>query len=385
MHPSRCLNLHDFEQAARRRLPRAIFEFIAKGSEDGESQAANREAFRRVRLVPRVLRDTSRRGTDCIALGLPWSAPFGVAPMGALGVAGFQADLALARACREEGIPFVLSGASLVRLERVAAENAGAWFQMYPSQDESDNRKLIERLRAAGFAALVVTVDVPVGGNRENDARNGYSSPLRPSPRLVADALLHPRWLCGALLRTLLAEGLPQFENYGSGRAPMFGFRPARAHRRDTLSWDWLRRLREDWPGRLVLKGLLAPEDAAAAAQAGIDAVIVSNHGGRQLDGAIAPLTALPAIRARAPGLELRLDGGVRRGTDILNAAGLGASLAFIGRPFVYAATIGGESGARRAIALLKAELRRDLALLGCRSPGEAADRLSFHDPLLEG
>jgi L-lactate dehydrogenase (cytochrome) len=296
--------------------------------------------------------------------------------MGVMGVAAFRADLILARVCREQNIPFVLSGASLVALERVAAENPDAWFQMYATQAEEDNAALLRRVQASGLRTLVVTVDVPVGGNRETDVRNGYSSPLRPSPRLVADALRHPRWLLGAFARTLLHEGLPHFENYGGSRAPMFGFKPARVHRRDHLSWDWLRGIRERWPGQLVLKGILAPEDVDAAVAIGVDAAIVSNHGGRQLDGAQAPLLALPALAARRGSMELLLDGGVRRGTDVLKAVGMGASLAFIGRPFLYAVAVGGEAGAARAIALLKAELLRDLALLGCCGVSEVAPRL---------
>lgn len=377
MGHSRCLNLLEYEEAARQRLPRAIFEFISRGSQDGISHAGNREAFRQIDLVPRVLRDTSRRTSACTVLGCSWSAPFGVAPMGAMGIAAFQADLAIARACREENIPFVLSGSSLVSLERVAAENPAAWFQMYPSEDHAANAKLLNRLKASGLGTLVVTADVPVPGNRENDVRNGYSSPLRPTPRLAAGALLRPRWLLGTFARTILKEGVPHFENFPAGRAPMLGFQPVRSHRRDSLSWDWLKKVRDTWPGLLILKGILAPEDAAEAAALGVDGVMVSNHGGRQFDGAPPPVMAIPAMLPSLQGMALMADSGFRRGSDVLKAIALGSAMTFVGRPFVYAAAVGGEEEVRRAISLLKTEIDRDLALLGCQALPEVRHRLT--------
>ncbi len=378
----RFLNLHDFEAAARRRLPRAIYEYISYGSQDGVSLAANRAVFDKVRMLPRVMQDTSRRTTACRVMGTEWSAPFGIAPMGVMGVAAFRADLLMARVCLEERIPFVLSGSSLFSLERVAAVNPQTWFQMYPSQDDGENQRLLQRVWASGLCTLVVTVDVPVGGNRENDLRNGYSSPLRPSVKLALDALLHPRWLAGTFGRTLLREGLPHFENFAAGRAPMFALKATRVHRRDTLDWNWLRSVRDKWAGKLLLKGVLSPLDAQAAAAIGIDAVIVSNHGGRQLDTASPPLRVLPEMAMQAGAMELLYDSGVRRGADVIKAVGLGARMALVGRPFIFAAAAAGEEGVRRAVTLLKSEIHRDLALLGSCGMDDLAGRLAVDFPL---
>lgn len=359
------LCLADFERAARRRLPAAIHGFIEGGSEDEASLRGNRAAFDALRLVPRVLVDTSARGTATTVLGHDWAAPFGIAPMGAVGVAAFEGDLALATAAARANIPFVLSSASLVPMERVVAANPNAWFQIYPSSERARNERLLARVAGCGFGTLVVTVDVPVSGNREENTRRGYSSPLRPTPRMVVDALRHPRWLCGSFLRGIARGGMPHFENMAEERAPMLAWKAARRlHRRDDLGWDDLRRLRDAWPGRLVVKGLLAPDDARLAHEAGADAVIVSNHGGRQLDGTLAPLAALPGVVARATGAVF-VDGGVRRGTDVVKALATGAHLAFVGRPFLYAAAVAGQDGVARAIELLRAELLRDMALLG--------------------
>ncbi len=366
---ARYLNLGDFEPAARSRLPRCIFEYIEGGSEEGAAVRANRAAFDDWHWQPRVLRDTSDRDCAVTTLGREWAAPFGIAPMGAMGLAALQADLVLARAAALANIPFVLSGSSLVAMERVIRENPQAWFQAYLSVDAAENQRLVDRVQDSGFQTLVITVDVPVGGNRERDVRNGYTSPLRPTPRLMLDGVLHPRWLVGTLLRSLAREGMPYFENYPLARVPMISMRATRPHRRDNLDWDDLRRLRDRWPGRLVLKGVLAPEDLRAARDAGVDAVVVSNHGGRQLDGAVPPLRALPALQAEAAGMELLLDSGVRRGTDVLKALALGAGHVLLGRPFLYAAVVGGQEGVARAVALLRAEILRDLALLGCARP----------------
>ena len=209
-----------------------------------------------------------------------------------------------------------------------------------------------------------------MGGNRERDVRNGYTSPLRPSMGLAVDGLLHPRWLLGTVLRSLWREGMPHFENFALARVPMVSWRAIRPHKRDNLAWDDLRRLRDQWKHRLVLKGILSPEDARLAQEVGVDAVIASNHGGRQLDGAVSPLRQLRAIREQAGTLPVLYDSGIRRGTDVLKAMALGASHVFLGRPFLYAAIAGGELGALHAIDLLKTEILRDMALLGQRDLG---------------
>ncbi|HYF16691.1 MAG TPA: alpha-hydroxy acid oxidase, partial [Ramlibacter sp.] len=261
--------------------------------------------------------------------------------------------------------PFVLSGASLVRMERVAEANPRTWFQLYAAEAAADNEQLLRRAAACGIGTLVVTVDVAVSGNREDDVRNGYTSPLRPTARLALGALARPRWLWGTALRTWRQEGLPHFENFSADRAPVLSRTATRVHRRDTFDWASLARLREVWRGQLVLKGLLAEQDAELARRAGVDAVVVSSHGGRQLSTAVGPARALPDIAGAAGGMAVFCDGSVRRGGDVAKLCALGASLAFIGRPMLYAAAVGGVAGVRHAIGLVKQELLRDLALLG--------------------
>lgn len=375
---SRHLCLQDFEATARRRLPRAVFDYIRGGAEEGASLKANRRQFDAWGFRPAALVDTHGRHTRNQVLGDTWSLPLGIAPMGACGLASFRADLAMAAAAAKANIPYVLSGASLLPLERILAINPDTWFQAYLPPEPEAVSALLRRAEVAGCRTLVITADVPVLGYREADIRNGFASPLRPSWRLAWDGLSHPAWLLGTFLHTLWREGMPHFENFGGGRgAPLLSrHAPPRRHQRDRLDWEGVARLRDAWPHRLILKGLLDPEDGRRAAGQGIDAAWISNHGGRQLDGAVAPLTVLREFAAAAPALPLLCDGGVRRGTDILKAMGLGAGQVFIGRPFLYAAVAGGEAGVLHAIELLRAELDRDLALLGCRQMGEVAARL---------
>jgi L-lactate dehydrogenase (cytochrome) len=226
---------------------------------------------------------------------------------------------------------------------------------------------LIERVARAGFETLVVTVDSQVAGNRENNIRAGFSTPLRPTLRLAWDGITHPRWLAGTFLRTLLRHGMPHFENnFATRGAPILSPSVLRDYSdRGHLHWEHWRMVRAMWKGRLVIKGVLDPRDARRAHESGADGVIVSNHGGRQLDGAIAPLRVLPSIVDACPDIPVMIDGGIRRGTDVLKALALGAKFVFLGRPFGFAAAIGGEAGALHAIRLLAAEIDRNMAMLG--------------------
>ncbi|MGH7189396.1 MAG: alpha-hydroxy acid oxidase [Acetobacteraceae bacterium] len=362
------LALEDLERLARRHLPRFLMGFVEGGVESNATRTANRAAFAAWGLRPRVLIDTTRRSQARALLTQRYAAPFGIAPMGGTMLSARNGDLALARAAAAANIPFILSGASLVPLEAVIAVNPAAWFQAYVPGDRARIAALAERLGDAGYATLVVTADVPVAANRENNVRNGFSLPLRPTPRLAFDALSHPRWLVGTALATFLKSGMPHFENMAASRgAPVLSPDAERSlGRRDSLSWTDIAWLRQRWPGKLLIKGVLTAEDARIARETGLDGVIVSNHGGRQLDYAIASLDALAAVKAEAGGMAVALDGGVRRGTDVLKALALGADFVFLGRPFLYAAAIGGEVGARHAISLLSEEIDRDLAMLGC-------------------
>ncbi|MBZ9558517.1 alpha-hydroxy-acid oxidizing protein [Halomonas coralii] len=364
---ARLNNLHDFEAAARRHLPRAIFAYIANAAEDGHSLEANRDAFDDYAFVPRVLVDVSRVTQQTTLLGLPMASPFGIAPMGLGALWAYRADVVLADAARAAGIPMIMSGSSLIRMETLGGQGESTWFQAYLPAGREAIEALIARVQAAGFTTLVITLDTPVATNPDNNRRAGFSSPLKPSPRLAWDGLSHPGWLFGTFLRTLTRHGMPHFENnYASRGAPIFSPHVNRdISDRGHLNWDDLAFIRERWPGRLVLKSVLHPADAARARALGVDALIVSNHGGRQLDGALSPLRALPDILAAAGDLPVMIDSGFRRGTDVLKALALGAAFVFIGRPFAYAAAVGGEAGVAHAIDLLTAEIRRDMALLG--------------------
>ena len=367
------LALEDFEAAARSRLPRSIHAFAAAGSEGGLTVAGNREAFRRTRILPRMFRNVAARTTRTTLFGREWAAPFGIAPMGLTAAARFDGDLILARSAQAANLPFILSGASSIPIEEVMRATPESWFQVYLTGHPEIDAAMTDRFVAAGVKVLVITADTPVAPSRELSIRSGgLNLPLRLNSRLVVDVLLHPGWIGTTLLPTLTRRGIPRFVNAGIGPASRWidanPGGPGAA--RDKLHWDDIARIRERWPGKLVIKGLLAPDDASEARRIGADGVIVSNHGGRQLDGTVATLDALPGIAAVAGDMAVMLDGGVRRGGDIVRALALGASFVFVGRPMLYAAAAFGEAGVHHALALLETEFARALALAGCRDPG---------------
>lgn len=363
----RMLSLHDFEAAARRILPKPLYAYVSGAVEDGQSERGNRRAYDDYGFRPKVLVDVSRRGTRCTVLGREYAAPVGVAPMGIAALTSYRGDVMLARAAAEAGVPCIMSGSSLIRLETVMEAAPGTWFQAYLPGDGAQIAALIDRVAAAGVDTLVLTVDTPVAANRENNVRAGFSTPLRPSVGLAWQGVTHPRWLICTFLRTLARHGMPHFENnYATRGAPILSGNVLRDFSdRGHLNWQHVAAIRKTWRGRMVLKGILHPDDARAARAHGMDAVIVSNHGGRQLDGSVSPLHALPAIVDAAGGMDVMLDSGVRRGTDALKAMALGARCVFVGRPFNYAATVAGQRGVAHAIALIVEEIRRNMGLLG--------------------
>jgi L-lactate dehydrogenase (cytochrome) len=369
----RILCLDDFEPAARRHLPRPLFSYVSGGVEDFVTLRDNRAVFGEYGFVPRVLVGVGNRTQAVDLLGTKYAHPFGIGPMGIAAMTAYRGDLVLARAAAKANLPMVMSGSSLIRLEEITAANPDAWFQAYLPGDVAQIDALVERVARSAFRTLVITVDSQVAGNRENNVRAGFSTPLRPTPRLAWDGLTHPRWLAGTFLRTLLRHGLPHFENnYATRGAPILSRSVVRDYSdRGHLTWEHLARIRRMWPGTLVVKGILDPRDAQIARDAGADGIVVSNHGGRQLDGAGAPLRALPAIVAACPDFPVMLDGGIRRGTDVLKALCLGARFVFAGRPFGFAAAVGGEAGVRHAIAILATEILRDLAMLGATRIGD--------------
>jgi L-lactate dehydrogenase (cytochrome)/(S)-mandelate dehydrogenase len=382
--PLRAYNIADLREIARQRLPRGLFEYVDRGVEDEVSLRNNRAAFERIRLRPRVLVDVSRRSQAITLLGHEQAMPIVIAPTGAAGILWHEGEIALARAAAAAGVPFTLATGSLTAMERVAEQAGGRiWFQLYMYSDRSLSYRLAERARVAGLEALIVTVDSPVFSNREYNLRNGFTIPLSYTARNVADVLRHPRWLTGVLLRYLATTGMPGYENYPPEVRTTITARPmGRALKlNDALNWEDVRTLRKLWPRTLVLKGILRREDAELAAACGVDGVIVSNHGGRVVDGAVAPIEVLPAIvDAVGSRITVMVDSGFRRGTDVVKALALGARAVLIGRATLYGTAAAGEAGAARAIAILREEIDRTLALLGCASVG-ALTRDHVHPP----
>lgn len=374
----RYLSLDDFEATARRRLPKFLYGYIAGGTETDASVRDNRMAFDGYGFVPRVLNDVSSRDQTTKLFSKTYAAPFGIAPMGSAALCAYRGDAVLARAAATMNLPMCLSAASLITLEDVKRENPAAWYQAYLAGDASRIEPLVDRVAAAGYDTFVVAADVPVPSNRENNIRNGFQIPLSIAPRVVWGALTHPHWLFGTWMRTLMNYGMPHFENMDATRGP-----PALAKnlmrnigKRDQLGWKHVELIRRRWKGKLVVKGLIAPADAHIAREIGVDGIIVSNHGGRQLDCTVSSLRTLPEIASQANGMTVMLDGGIRRGTDVLKALALGARFVFIGRPFLFAAVAGGEAGVQRALTLLRDEVDRDMALLGIRNLDEVSPEL---------
>lgn len=364
------LCLDDFEAAARRHLPAPLFAYVSGGVERNNSLLGNARAFDAYAFVTRVLVHTARRSTQVQLFGQRWNAPFGIAPMGICALTAYRGDVVLAQAAARAQVPMVVSGSSLTRLEDVVRANPDAWFQAYLPGQDAEIVPLIERVKAAGYQTLVVTLDTAIAANRENNVRAGFSTPLRPSLRLAWQGLTHPRWLLGTFVRTLLRHGMPHFENNFARRgAPILSAHVLRdLSDRGHLTWEHIRLIRSLWPGTLVLKGILDVRDARLAVEHGADGIIVSNHGGRQLDSSVAPLRVLPGIVQACPEVPVMIDSGFRRGTDVLKALALGAKFVFVGRPFNYAAAVAGEAGVDRALALLQTEVSRNMAMLGVSS-----------------
>ncbi|WHO76995.1 alpha-hydroxy acid oxidase [Rhizobium sp. BT03] len=362
------LCLDDFEPKAKRHLPKPLYGYISGGSETNASLRKNVEAFQAYAFRPRVLQDVSTRSTATTLFGQAYAAPFGIAPMGISALMAYRGDIVLAAGAAQVGIPMIMSGSSLIRLEEVVAAAPATWFQAYLPGEPERIDALVDRVAAAGFGTLLLTVDTATLPNRENNIRAGFSTPLRPSLALAWQGVSHPQWTIGTFLRTIARHGIPHFENsYATRGAPIIASNITRDFgRRDHLNWSHLERIRNRWSGKLIVKGILHPDDAVRAAETGADGVIVSNHGGRQLDGAISPLAALPEIVERlGDRIPIMIDGGFRRGTDIIKALALGARFVFVGRPFLYAAAVAGLPGVLRAADILKSELHSNMALLG--------------------
>lgn len=372
-------NAETMRAAARRRLPRFVFDFVDGGAHGENALARNRHALDAIRLVPRILAGNEHRSTRTTLFGRGIAAPFGIAPIGMANLVRPGTDMALARAAAAAAIPYALSTAGTTAMEDIARAAPESWFQLYVGRNADIVDDLIRRADDAGFPALIVTADVPTPGKRVRDLVNGFALPLKPTLRLGLDLIRHPAWA----LR-IAAGGAPRFANLeryspaGASTQSLAQLMAAQSSAR--LDWSLLARIRERWPRKLILKGVMRADDALRATALGIDAIAISNHGGRQLDAAPAPIEVLPAIRAAVGAdMPLILDGGVRTGEDIARALVLGADLVLLGRPFLYSiAALGLESGPAVLIALLTDEFDRAMGQLGAAMPAQLDQNLLF-------
>lgn len=379
------LNIDDLHRIARGRLPRGMYEFIERGTEDDVATRANKAAYAQFSLRPQVLRDVSKRDTTCELFGRPMAMPVIVAPTGAAGLMWYEGELAVARAAAAAAVPFTLSTASLTSMERIAAEAPGRlWFQLYMWPDRTMSHDLVRRAQAAGFEALMVTVDTAVAPNREFNVHNGFSFPFRLNARNAFDILAHPRWLLSVIARYKLTTGMPKFENFPKAlQQSLTGGPKGRPSlpKNDALRWEDFRDLRRLWAGPLMIKGILHPDDAEMAVRCGADAVIVSNHGGRNLDTSIAPLLALEDILEQVGGrIPVLVDGGITRGSDVVKALALGAKAVLSGRAPLWGLATNGEAGVAQALSILREETRRVLGQVGCSKVGELGPHLLWRN-----
>lgn len=369
----RAANIGDLREIARRRLPGGIFDYIDGGAEDETSLRGNTAAFARYGFRPRVMRDVSHVDTSVDLLGHRLGSPLVFSPTGFTRIAHSQGELAVARVAGAHGLPYALSTLSTRSIEEVAAVTTGPkWFQVYVWRDRGMVRDMLRRAAACGYDTIMITVDTAVLGRRERDVRRGFTLPPKLGPGTLVDGLRHPAWTWDFVRHEPIT-----FANVagsgpdGSGTAVTLSdfiseqFDPA-------LSWDDLDWFRSEWQGKVLLKGVQTVEDAVTAVQRGADGVMLSNHGGRQLDGAPAPVDLVRPVReALGPGATVICDGGVRRGGDIVKAIALGADACTMGRTYLYGLGAAGEAGVERAHAMLTDELRRAMQLCGVRTIAE--------------
>lgn len=357
----------DLRARARRRVPRMAFDFLDGGAGEEEAVRESAAALARTKLLPRTMRDVSRRSLAVELFGAHWRAPIGISPVGMANVMWPRTDETLAALAQEAGIPYVLSTAATTSIERIAEiAPDSAWFQLYVSEDDDIALDMMRRAHEAGIGVLVLTVDVPLPGKRYRDMRNGFALPLRPSASNILDLAAKPRWIIETL-----KNGTPTFANYEpyardkTGGQQLAAFMAGQVS--PNLGLERIRKLRDAWPGIFVIKGVLAAEDAVVAAELGADGVIVSSHGGRQLEATPAPIDMLAGVvDAAGDRLTVMMDGGIRSGADIVKAYALGARFVFSGRCFVFGVCAGGAAGARRAFDVLVGECDQALGQVGC-------------------
>lgn len=360
------VNIEDLRKLAKKRLPKIAYDFIEGGTDDETGLVTNEQAFRQARIVPRYLVDVSVRDQSTTLFGRTYSSPIGIAPTGLAGLFRRGADLMLAEAARDANVPFIMSGSSTGSIEDLGklAPDHG-WYQLYSSKDEAISEDLIKRTADAGLKTLVFTVDVPEGSNRERNIRNGWGRPLKLSWATKLEALEHPAWML-----EWMRHGTPYFSNWakyaGPGASADKVADLVAYQNRAPMTWKHVERFRSIFKGNFVLKGIMHPDDAIRAHSLGVDGIMVSNHGARQLDNAPSPLHVLPAINdAVGDKMTLMFDGGIRRGLDAIIALCMGAKFVFQGRPTLYGVTAGGVQGAKTALGIFRREVDISMAQMG--------------------
>ena len=378
-------NIDDLRRKAKKRLPRGIFEYVDRGAEDEIALRHNTQIYRTLKIKNRVLMDFSNRTTKTEIFGQKFTMPFGISPTASAGLVCEGGEVGLARAAARMGVPCTAATSALTPMEEIyEAGNGNIWFQLYMWTDMDLTMRFVERVKATGFETMLITVDGPVPSNREYNYRNGFAMPLRYSPRLIAQIGANPSWCVRVLAPQYLKRGhFRKVNNPPELASKLTQIAVETAYTKPAAqNWDDIKRIRDTWPGNLLVKGLQSAEDAAIAVGLGLQGVVLSNHGGRYLDSAPAPLEVLPEVRAAVGNkIKILIDSGARRGGDIVKAIALGADMVMSGRPTLYGSAVAGEAGSYRALEIFQTEMNRVMAQIGVNRIDELGPHIFWNPP----
>lgn len=378
-------NIEDLRLKAKKRLPRGIFEYVDRGAEDEIALRHNTAVYRSLKIKNRVLMDVSNRTTETEIFGHKLKMPFGISPTASAGLVYEGGEVGLAKAAARMGVPCTAATSSLTPMEEIYEAGGGnLWFQLYMWTDMDLTMKFVERVKAVGFETMLVTVDGPVASNREYNYHNGFAMPLRYSPRLIAQVLAKPGWCARVLAPQYLKRGhFRKANNPPELASKLTQVEVETAYTKPSAqNWDDIQRIRDIWPGNLLVKGLHSWEDAVIAADRGLEGVVLSNHGGRYLDTAPAPLELVPEVRAAVKDrIKIIIDSGPRRGSDIVKAIAVGADMVMSGRPTLFGTAVAGEAGSYRALEIFQTEMDRVMAQIGINSVDEISPDIFWNPP----
>jgi len=378
-------NIDDLRLMAKKRLPRGIFEYVDRGAEDEVALRHNTEIYRSLKIKNRVLKDVSARTTETEIFGRKLAMPFGISPTASAGLVSEGGEVGLARAAARMGVVCTAATSALTSMEEIhEAGDENLWFQLYMWTDMDLTARFVERIKAAGYKTMLITVDGPVPSNREYNYRNGFAMPLRYSPRLIAQILANPGWCLRVLAPQYLKRGhFRKVNNPPELASKLTQIDVETSYTKPAAqNWDDVKRVRDMWPGNLLVKGLQSAEDTVIAADIGLQGVVLSNHGGRYLDSAPAPLEIVPEVRAAVGDrIKILIDSGARRGGDIVKAIALGADMVMSGRPTLYGSAVAGEAGSYRALDIFKSEMDRVMAQIGVNRIDELGPHIFWNPP----